>query len=123
MDRTKAKIGDNPGNTGKRHTEMASAPQPEQELNRIRAAIIAAREKLEREASFDVAPLAGALEGLCEQIAALPGDAARGYGPGLQSTLQLLEALEEDIRIAHGDLQRRMEKLTGSGAAGGEGVD
>ncbi len=102
---------------------MASAPQPEQELNRIRNAIIAAREKLNREASFDVAPLTGALEGLCEQIAALPMETARGYAPGLQATLQLLEALEEDIAMARDELQRRMDNLAGPEAAGGEGVD
>ena len=69
---------------------MVSAPRPDQELDRIRTAIIAARAKLANEASFDV---------------------ARGYAPGLQQTLQLLEALEEDIRTAHDELERRIGPL------------
>ena len=97
---------------------MVSAPQPEQELDRIRSAIVVAREKLSREASFDVAPLASDLNGLCEQIAALPVETARGYVAGLQSTLQLLVALEDDIRTAHDALQQRMAALDG-----GEGID
>ncbi|MDA1098911.1 MAG: hypothetical protein O2967_07980 [Proteobacteria bacterium] len=101
---------------------MASAPQPDQELNRIRTAIIAAREKLNREASFDVAPVTSALEGLCEQIAALPMDIARSHAPGLRSTLQLLEALQNDITSAHDELQQRMDKLDGPGMTGDEGI-
>jgi hypothetical protein len=99
---------------------MVSAPQPDQELNRIRGAINAARENLKRstameqEPNFDVAPLTGALERLCEQIAALPTDSARGFAAPLQSTLQLLEALEDDIRQAHGELQQRMRAMGAS---------
>jgi hypothetical protein len=102
---------------------MASAPQPEQELNRIHTAIISARKSVGTETSFDVAPLTGALEGLCEQIAALPAETARGYAPGLHSTLQLLEALEEDIHRAHDELQQRMENLGVTETDGGEGID
>ena len=46
---------------GKGHRNMASAPQPDQELHRIRGAITTAREKLHNEASFDIEPLTGAL--------------------------------------------------------------
>ena len=99
---------------------MVSAPQPDQELNRIRGAIVAAQQNLKRSAStnqepnFDVAPLTGALERLCEQIAALPMDTARGFAAPLQATLQLFEALEDDIRQAHGDLQQRMRVMGAS---------
>ncbi|MBL6954484.1 MAG: hypothetical protein ISR50_17735 [Alphaproteobacteria bacterium] len=102
---------------------MTSAPQPEQALNHIRAAIIAARENLDREASFDLAPLTGVLEGLCEQIAALPTEVAQGYAASLQSTLQLLEALENDIHGAHDKLQQRMEDLGVTETASGEGAE
>ena len=102
---------------GKGHRNMASAPQPDQELHRIRGAITTAREKLHNEASFDIEPLTGALESVCEQIAALPTDTARTYAVGLQTTLQLLEALEDDIRQAHGALQQRMQAAGDSEAA------
>jgi hypothetical protein len=96
---------------------MASAPQPDQELNRIRGAIVTAREKLNNEASFDVEPLTGALESMCEQIAALPTDDARAYAAPLQTTLQLLEALEDDIRQAHHELKQRMQAAGGNDTA------
>lgn len=102
---------------------MVSAPQPDQEMERIRAAIVTAREKLSGKADFDLSPLTGALEGLCERIAALPMEAARGYADGLQSTLQLLQALEDDISRAHDELQQRMAALGEPGPDGEEGVD
>ncbi len=102
---------------------MSNAPQPDQELDRIRTAITAAREKIVLETSFDVAPLAGALEGLCEQIAALPMEAARGYAGPLQATLQLLEALEDDISLAHDEIQQRMVALNGAEMPSEEGIE
>jgi len=102
---------------------MSNAPQPDQELDRIRTAITAARERIVDEMSFDVAPLTGALEGLCEQIAALPLEAARAYAGPLQATLQLLEALEDDISLAHDKIQRRMLALNGNKMPSEEGID
>ena len=98
---------------GKGHSNMAGAPQPDQELNRIRGAIAAARQNLNAEAGFDVSPLTTALDTVCEQIAAMPLDTAKAFAAPLQVTLQLLEALEEDIRAAHGELQERMKAMGG----------
>ncbi len=100
---------------------MAVAPQPEAELNRIQGAIIAARESLLAEEAFDISPLTGSLDSLCEQIAAMPAETAKAYAAPLQTTLQLLEALEADIRDAHAALRERMISLGGGDLADEDG--
>jgi hypothetical protein len=102
---------------------MAGAPKPDQELKRICGAIATARQNLNDESGFDVSPLTASLDGLCEQIAAMPVDMAKTYAAPLQATLKLLEALEEDIRGAHGALQQRMRAMAGAKAAGGDGEE
>ncbi len=105
---------------------MAGAPKPDHELQRICGAIATARQNLNDDARFDVSPLTASLDSVCEQIAAMPHDMAKGYIAPLQATLKLLEALEDDIRTAHGALRQRMSAIGGTDAtaeAGEESID
>lgn len=97
---------------------MSIRPDPQADIARIRATIISLRDRLEQGEHLDLGGLTRDVGALCEQLAAMPGPAARPHAEALAEMMADLDGLEGLLRGLRGDLDRRIAEMSGSGGEG-----
>lgn len=95
---------------------MPTPPDPGRDIARIRATITSLRGRIEGGERVDLAGLTRDVGALCEQLAAMPGEAARPHGPALTDVMNDLNDLEGLLRHLHDDLDQRVAALSDSGS-------